>query len=156
MAKNILIIVNFLVTLCLGIYIFIGEKEKKGYVLNQQVFKGFDGTRELEAKLKGLRKQHSAWLDSVDHLIQAGKHNNLVPAYQQKEIEFEQQERQLSEKYTADIWKEINQDIKDFGKEKGYDFIFGASGDGNLMYANEMNNLTNEIIIYINKRYGKR
>lgn len=62
-------------------------------------------------------------------------------------------EKAISEKYTAAIWKDINQYIAEFGKEKHCDFIFGANGNGNLMFANEVHDVTDEVIQYVNKRY---
>lgn len=37
--------------------------------------------------------------------------------------------------------------------KKGYRYIFGAEGSGVLMYADERNNITKEVIEYINARY---
>lgn len=49
------------------------------------------------------------------------------------------------------IWDNINRKVSQYGKEKGFDYIFGANGDGSIMYASEENDITNEIIEYINQ-----
>jgi outer membrane protein len=43
--------------------------------------------------------------------------------------------------------------MQDYGKKHGYDFIYGAQGSGNLMYANGQKNITDEVLKYINERY---
>ncbi len=51
------------------------------------------------------------------------------------------------------IWKRLNPYINDFGKEKGYSFIYGANGTGTMLYADEKYNITDELIKYVNQRY---
>ena len=38
--------------------------------------------------------------------------------------------------------------------ENGYDVIFGASGEGNIMYATDELNITSEVLAYCNKKYS--
>jgi outer membrane protein len=40
-----------------------------------------------------------------------------------------------------------------YGKKHNYDFIFGSSGNGTLMFANETYNISDDIIKYINDKY---
>ena len=63
-------------------------------------------------------------------------------------------EEELTARYTSDIWKHINEGIAEFGKAEGYDFIFGASGNGGIMYADEANDITDRVVTYINLRYN--
>lgn len=138
----------------LAAYVLFGNvNEKKGYILNQEVFNGFKGKQELESKLGKLQQQHKTWLDSVGSLIAQRNDPALIRMYQENASNFRLQEEELSQKYTADIWKRINHHLAGFGKENGYDFIFGASGDGSLMYADDARNITSEVIPYINARY---
>ena len=46
-----------------------------------------------------------------------------------------------------------NQYIKDYGIQNNYILIFGVSGQGNIMYANDGLDATEEVIEYVNKRY---
>jgi len=153
--KNYLPIVNFLLLLAIAAYILVQRTpEKKAYVLNQRVFDEFKGKKELELKLKQVQDSHKGSLDSMVSLIQQQPGNKgLIEQYQGTLKSFELEQQQLSDRYTADIWKRINQYISEYGKEKGYDFIFGATGNGGLMYANDANNITEEIIPYINNKY---
>lgn len=146
---------NLTLLIGLGVYVFFNANpDKKAYVVNQRVFDEFKGKQELEAKLGALKSKHKSALDSMAEGIQkqAASREQLAQ-YQEtlRTFEFEQQE--LSSRYTADIWKRINQYVSDYGKTEGYDFIFGATGDGGLMYANDVDDITDEVILYLNKRY---
>ena len=59
----------------------------------------------------------------------------------------------MAKQYTDQIWEQLNQYIKDFGTQHKYKFIFGSRGDGNLMYAEEQDNITSEVLTYVNERY---
>jgi outer membrane protein len=151
--RNLLLAFNFVLLAGLAIYVFMFSSEKKAYILNQQVFNGFAGKQELEKKLEGLRQGHRKTLDSLRIIIEGQKDDNLIASYQRDAENFAIEERELSEKYTADIWKQINAYVGDYGKSKGYDFIFGTSGDGNIMYANDAHDITKDVVTYINQRY---
>ncbi len=154
MYKSYLLAINFLLLAALCAYIFFdGKREKRGYILTQEVFNGFAGKQELEAKLNALKAQHKAWADSVATLVQNGDSENLLKIYDDNLANFQLQEQELSRVYTSDVWKQINHHLQQFGKENGYVFIFGAAGDGNLMYADDDHNITEDVISYINKKY---
>jgi hypothetical protein len=45
-----------------------------------------------------------------------------------------------------EILAEINTYIKQYGKEKGYDFILGATDNGNIVYAAEGKDITDDVL----------
>jgi outer membrane protein len=152
--RSYLLIINFLLIVAIVTFLIITNlSQKKGFVLNQEVFTGFKGKVELESKLKELKAEHGAWLDSVRTVIDQTNSQQLITVYDENVSNFQLQEQELSEKYTADIWKRINRYIKEFGDENDYEYIFGASGDGNLMYADDAQNITKPVIEYINEKY---
>ena len=52
---------------------------------------------------------------------------------------------------------DINDYVKEYGKKKGYDIIFGASGSGNVMYASEASDLTEDVLKGLNAEFeGKK
>ncbi len=155
MKNNIVLILNLVIVLALaGFILFQNKEERKAYVLNQKLFEGFTGKKELEKKLNDLKSSNKKNVDSLTTLIQAKANEPaLVQYYQQMIQSYELNEQQLSTKYTADIWKRINDYVAEFGKEKGYDFIFGATGDGNLMYAKDTHDVTEELVRYVNAKY---
>lgn len=155
MLKNFLLIINLVLVLALAIFVIARPAKKTAFILNQQVFNAFEGKKELEKKLNDVKARHQHVLDSVGALIGNSKDDAKILLYQQYVQHFQIEQEQTTEQYTADIWKRINQHVAEYGKEHGYDFILGASGDGSLMYAEEGNNITEEVISYLNERYKK-
>ena len=43
--------------------------------------------------------------------------------------------------------------MKDYGKQQGHQIIFGASGSGNIMYANEASDLTQDVLEGLNAEF---
>lgn len=150
--RNVFAALNFILVLALAGYIFFKPTAtgRNAYVMNQRIFAEFKGKIELEEKLNALRGLHKKQLDSLAAgIIQPGQD----ALYQEHLRTLALKEQELSERYTADIWKRINQYIVAYGKKEGYDFIFGASGDGSIMYAGEANDVTDDVVSYINKQY---
>jgi outer membrane protein len=155
--KNIFGIVNLLLILALGSYLVFNKQQadkKEGYIVNQRIFDGFKGKVELEQKLMSLRNANKVTLDSLAKIVQANPKNRaLIEHYDKTAHTMELEDQQRSAKYTSDAWKRINQYIAEYGKQYGYDFIFGATGEGNLMYAENRNDITDEVIAFINQKY---
>jgi outer membrane protein len=58
------------------------------------------------------------------------------------------------EKYNEGIWKQINVYLKEYGTEHGYSFIYGANGNGSIMFADSTLEISKDVIPYLNKRYS--
>lgn len=149
---NYLLFFTFLLVVSLGAYVFFKKENRTAFIYNQQVFDKFKGTQELKTKLDLRKKEYKASLDSLTKIIEQGR-LDLKPLYESKAQEFNLQYQQLSDQYTADLWIRINEEVKKFGKENGYSFIFGASGNGSLMYARESEDVTNQVVDFVNKNY---
>lgn len=76
-----------------------------------------------------------------------------VNNYQQA---IQRQIREEDQKMTQTVINDINDYVKEYGKKKGYRIIFGASGGGNIMYAADAADLTEEVLDGLNAEYGKR
>ncbi len=151
-----LIIAN--VTL-LGVLAFMLIQEKKnekyGFIVNQRVFNEFQGKKELEERLALVKQNNQSALDSLKTLITLTANFSLIKTYQDQIDEIESNQLELTNRYTEDIWKRLNEYIIDYGKKNNFSFIFGASGNGNLMYAGEAMNVTDEVIRFVNEKYVK-
>lgn len=167
--KTVLIF-GLLILLSISLYLlYSGDKAKTAFVKNSDLYNEFDLKKELETKLATVKNHRKVILDSlVTQLKMAStelqfskvqdekeikKFEIQKQAYMAKQQEFEEDTDRLAEQYSAQIWKQINQYVTDFGKEQGYTYIYGASGDGALMYAKEDLDLTKELIVYINLKY---
>ena len=86
---------------------------------------------------------------------------------QQKGAELQKREQQLSYAQQA-ILEQLQQEsgvemdtlvsnvkkfIKDYGKEKGYDYIYGTGEAVSILYAQDKYDITNEIVKLLNDKY---
>ena len=74
--------------------------------------------------------------------------NNYVQGVQQRA----QQEQQIA---MDSIVTYVNSFVKEFAKSNGYDFIFGTTNDGSLLYGNEATDITAIITQEMNTEYSK-
>jgi len=137
------------------------------YVQNDRVFHEFKLTVEYQSKLEKIRQQRAAVLDSTETRIRQEQVKlskdspaEELQAYQHKLMEyeamgkrFEDQNNKLSAQYDAIIWKQLDAYIKEYGDAKGYDIILGTNGTGNVVYASEALDATEELIEFINTKY---
>jgi outer membrane protein len=174
-----------LVTVCAIILLVLGGMvtysltiSKVAYIDTEEVYNDFKLKKDLEQKLQRTQLLRQSFLDSLKVRIQilSRQLNDPDPSIKQKvkedaktKLEFLQQDylykektftednEALTEKYTNEIWKQLNQYIKDFGTENKYEFVLGTSGQGNVMYANAEKNITKQIKEYVNSKFeGKK
>ncbi len=66
-----------------------------------------------------------------------------------------QKAREEEQKMTQTVLNEVNDYIKEYGKRKGYKYILGATGSGNIVYAKDANNITDDVLKGLNEEYEK-
>lgn len=168
MKKNSLIVGGFVLLLVGFGYVFLSQP-KMAYVNINDLYNGFEYKKTLEKQYEQTRLKRQNILDSlttsVEYLktqilsrtekdtVLTKRYMYLMQQYQIKEKEFTEDNNRMAQELMNNILNQLNQYVKDFGKEKGYDFIYGANNDGALMYAKDAHNLTDELIVYINQRY---
>lgn len=145
---------GMLVAIVVFLVVKNGEVHPIAYVINQEVFAGFKGREELNEKLEHTRQRHKQVLDSLYSQLGNEKDGEAIKAFSQKSRGFMEDEQELSDRYTQQIWKQINTYVNDYGKENDYEMIFGANGSGSLMYASDAVNVTEEVLEYLNRRYA--
>ena len=79
---------------------------------------------------------------------------NKQKVYMEQVKIFDEEDKSINSDYDAQIFKQLNQYVTDYGKENNINIIFGSMGNGSLMYADSTINITNKIVIYINKKYA--
>lgn len=132
--------------------IFWKYKDKTAYVNNVIVFSDFKGTIELKAKMERAALTRKNELDSLfldlrlmEQEIASGTGGKTDAGEYLRKREFadklarEFRERAESEEteYTEQVWTQINSYLLEYGKREGYDYIYGAAGNGSMMYGNE-------------------
>lgn len=104
-------------------------------------------------ELKDYEKERSSMtrkeLELKQELLQNKQQqiNNYQQAIQ-KQIQEEDQ------KMTQTVINDINAYVKEYGKENRYPIIFGAGGNGNIMYAEDASDLTETILEELNANYN--
>jgi outer membrane protein len=141
---------------------------KNGYVEIDRLVNEFAMTKEYKGKLEVVTNARKHFLDSLGlelksmnaGMIAAGKSpaederfQQLKTVYIENSKDFEQQNQALAGSYNQKIFAQINQYVKDYGKENNYEYVFGAEGSGVLMYAKQEDNLTDKLIEYANQKY---
>lgn len=79
-----------------------------------------------------------------------GNKQQQINNYQQA---IQKQIQEEDKKATQTVINDINDYIKEYGKRKGHRIIFGASGSGNIMYADDSSDLTNEVLVGLNAEF---
>jgi outer membrane protein len=170
MKKQILIPVILSLLICISWSLFISMKRTDSvYVINAEVYNDFEMKKQLEARLVSVQQQRKSILDSlglrIEMRTQSYRMNgasdtteaNAIRALQQdfyaRQQQFEQDNSAMAAQYEEQIWKQLNQYAQDFGKEKGYTLVFGANGDGGIMYGDQSANVTEEMKAYANEKF---
>lgn len=164
--KYILIIV-LLGTLSISLFNLF-NKPKTAYVDTVKVYNSFEMKIELEKKLEETKNARARILDSLLNEVETvvsylrqyekdkeaeNKYEFLRQQYLNKEQQFDEDNRALAQQYTDQVWNQLNQYVKDFGVNQKYEYIYGTIGQGNLMYAKEQLEISDELLKYVNERY---
>ena len=167
--SNAIVLLTGIVVLCA-----MSPKSKKiAFVDNVRLFNEFTLKKEIEKEITGVRTARKNQLDSMRLSLELYKKNieaekvlnkekvrNFEAAKQQyllKDEQVQEDNKAMARKGDEQVWKQLNEYVKSYGKESGYEFLLGTSGEGNLMYANEGNDLTSDLIKYVNNKYtGKK
>ena len=145
-------------------------KEKKiGYVNTQEVFNDFELKKELEIKLKRELDYKQSFLDSLAYDIQLMQTRlNAVVEPSQEDVKIFQKQKALyfehkqeietnsaekTREFDAQIINQMNSYIAEFGKEKGYEYVLGNNSSGFILYGKQVNEITKEVIAFINNKY---
>ncbi|MCF2875146.1 MULTISPECIES: OmpH family outer membrane protein [unclassified Tenacibaculum] len=125
------------------------EFEKKAKVLKSNV----DSlVVDWQKELKLYEKERSGYSKKELKLKQEllGNKQQQINNYQQA---IQKQIQEADKKATQTVVNDINDYVKEYGKENGYKIIFGASGSGNVMYADESSDLTAVVLEGLNKEF---
>ncbi|MEO5643578.1 MAG: OmpH family outer membrane protein [Bacteroidia bacterium] len=141
---------------------------KTAYVDLVMVYNQFKLKEELDSKLQSIQMTRKSILDSMElqlnvlgQKLQMRQRDTAGQVYYMQKREqlinhqqqFEQDNNTIAQHYQEQIWKQLNQYVRDFGKEYSYTYVFGGEGSGAVMYADDSHDVTGEVKEYINKHY---
>lgn len=144
------------------------SSDKTGYVSLGKVVSEFEYSQELQKDREKVINARNAILDSLQielNVISESFKNGIDTLklklfqfkreeYYQKENQFYEDNQALVSKHEEQVMSQLNQYINDFGKENNYKYIFGATGNGSLMFADETTDISEDVITYINQKYS--
>lgn len=157
---------------CLGAIIYMltqDDSDKTAFFLSAEVYNEFDYKKELEMDLEKTQNDAKRVIDSleldlnmnIDYLKSVEPTENQIFQFERKQQNYIEFRNQVESGYVAkteefynQIWDRINTYVQGYGKENGYTYIFGANGDGSMMYAEDSKDITEEIISIINTKYA--
>jgi len=154
----------------IGIIVYLtlsSNGEKSAFVNLSMVNEKFDMKKDLENKYNETANARSKILDSLklelilmeksientSNKSELYKYQTLKDNYFRKEREFSEENSNLTSNLSVEMWKQLNEYIEEYGQKYGYNFIFGAAGNGSLMYARQENDITDDVIRFINEKY---
>jgi outer membrane protein len=170
--KNITIATLLAVVILLSfsvLYLATYGKQKTGYIVIEQVFNSFQFKKEMQKKYEATKITSNKVIDSLQFELQmlAGKLDKTkdpkkeeVLSFEQKRDEFLKRKQRttedlqnLSDEYDKEILTQLNQYMKEYGNQNGYTYIFGNDSNGALMYAHDAENITDQVVSFINSKY---
>lgn len=159
-----------IVTLAWFTYNNYGTQKKIGYIDVKKVFDDFDLKKELQKKYFSQMSNKKKTIDDMGFELQkmgleleaSAKPEqakmDLFLAKRKQYMElvkvYDDEDQKVNSEYDAQVIKQMNEYIKQYGDENGYDLILGSMGNGNIMQAQDEMDLTDEVTRYVNKKYA--
>lgn len=145
-------------TVAVILMLLVGNKDVK-FAKMSQVFSESEIKKVYEEELKAFEVESNSKLEELQREIKRREVNGepaevvnpLKAELQGRQAQLTEQYNEKSDSFQTSIWTELNKRIEQYGKEMGYTYILGANGDGSIMYGNEAEDITEELIKYINK-----
>lgn len=145
------------------------------YVDLNVLIEKYDRTAVVREELKGKTEKLNSNVDSLmsDWKKEIQSYEKERSSMSKKEIELKQEllgnkqqqinnyqqaiQKQIQEedqKATQTVVNDINDYVKEYGKKKDYSVILGATGNGNVMFADDAINLTDKVLEGLNKEFN--
>lgn len=144
----------FLVTSCSQTTIY--------YVNPTKVLQGYHGATAQHALFQAKTRDWQQRIDSLGTELQAlGKVPASTRAAKQQALQryrqaIQQRAQQENQRLTQAVLGEINTYIQHYGKAHNYTFILGATASGNIVYAAEGADITEDVLKGLNEQYDRQ
>lgn len=115
--------------------------------------------KELEAETTRFRKDAAAFEEKAKQLGQIwAQQNSGSLQRRQSELQYAQQAmmQQLQQESGAEmdsLVKSVKTFIKEYGKEKGYDYVYGTGEAVSILYAKDKYDITDDVVKSLNEKY---
>lgn len=154
--------------------VLLTRKPAIAYVNNQRILAGYDGLKQSKAMYDKKMENWQANLDTLSKEFKAeiasyqteakkmtSKEKSLKEELLRKKEQdlvnyksaLEQKAREEEAEMTSGVINQVNSFITQYGKDKGYDYILGVTDNGNILFAKEGDDITEEVLAYLNDKY---
>ena len=129
------------------------KQEKTGYVDMFKLVNEFELQKEYSEAAKREIDMEKAGIDSVLFAEKLKNNPKIEDIKNELYAKLYQKTEKRNKEIETIIWKRLNPYLVDYGKEHGYQYIYGANGTGNVLYADTSKDITDDVIKYSNNRY---
>lgn len=171
---NVMAMISFLGVIAL--LSFNLSRERLVYVDSMRLMKGYKG---MEAAQKDLQAKMMVWNANIDTL--KNEFNAKLSDYQQRQAKLSATEKKLTEELlsvkeqqlanyqqsvaekmqqentelSGKVLSKVNDFVKRYGEKGGYTIILATTQDGNIVYADQGIDITDEVVEGLNAEYIK-
>ncbi|MCW5514668.1 OmpH family outer membrane protein [Muriicola sp. Z0-33] len=152
------------------------QQDKIGYIDNIELMEKYQEKLDIEAKYQAKTATFSKRRDSISQAFQLEaqafqtKAQSMSQKKAQEEYELlqqrgqfmgqqlqqQEQELQLEGRTEMDsLVSKVRKEIATYGKAQGYTYILGGGEGGSVLYGNDANDLTAEILKLLNEKHKK-
>lgn len=138
---------------------------KLAFVVNSEIMQGYVPAMQAQQQKEALQKFHQAKIDSMQsdlntlqQALQSGGGKMIEDQMRQKGLAFQQYAQQAQRQLNAfeqqkmdSVYQVVNEGVKAFAEKNGYTMIFGTL-NGNIVYADSVDNVTEAVIKFLNTR----
>ena len=149
---------------------------KTAYVDTSKLLEEYTEAKDIQAKYKAKSEEMGGQLEAEINRFKSDASNFQKNAQefgqnwaQKNGAELQKREQQLQYAQQAmvqqlqkesgtemdSLVKGVKKFIKDYGKEKGYDYIYGTGEAVSILYSKDQYDITNEIVKKLNDKYTK-
>lgn len=165
-----------ILTIAVSVSFLVSCQNKVMFVDNSKLLNDYKEKQDLEAELQKKIDVYSKKRDSISMAFQIEAQNfekqskSLAPAVaQQKYSELMQKSQFLQEQLMREermiqeesrtkmdtLLTKVKKFVNKFGKEKGYTYILGANDGGSVLYGQDSQDITSEVVKALNENYKK-
>ena len=165
-----------LVLVTIMMYLQFSTNTNIVYIDSNRLLANYQGMKDAQAEFQ---QKASTWQANVDTLM--SEVQKSIMDYEKESAKMTKKEKELSrelirtkqkqlgdyqsaikdqsaqmdQEMTQKVLAKVNTFLTEYGKEKNYKVIFGATNAGNIIYADEAMNITDEVLEILNKQYQK-
>jgi Skp family chaperone for outer membrane proteins len=111
--------------------------------------------KEIQNKVDWL-KENSEKLKEKEIVDKQSEIMNLEQIHKKMQQQSYRQLDSIKASWVSPVYEEVNQYIKTYSQNNGYDYVLGNLGNGNIMYGNHIHDITLKVIDGINVAYNEK